>query len=253
MLVCTMSEEAIERAWGLLSDERYEEVIETLQDVGDRDALFLTALALYELGERSEALARCTDALSGGDWAAPYQLRALVCLSSAELEQALEASRHAVEIEPDSADAHHTVGLVLSQLGRLTEADASFLRASELDPDVYFVPRRLAAAAFDAAVEEALSLLPREFRDYLENVEIAVENVPNRELILDGSDYDDLGLYHGATIQTEETGLPDRILLFQRNLENISPDRETLIQEIGETLFHEVGHHMGLEEEDLEP
>ena len=75
--------------------------------------------------------------------------------------------------------------------------------------------------------------------------------MPTEELIQSGSAFDDLGLYMGASIQSDDWDLPDRILLFQRNLENISPDRETLIQEIHDTVLHEVGHHMGLEEDEL--
>jgi predicted Zn-dependent protease with MMP-like domain len=247
-----MSDDKLEEAWDLLADERYEEVLETLEDVDDPEASFLRATALYELGELSDALEHCAEALTEEEWAEPYRLRAAILMSSAEPEEALEASRRAVELEPESADAHHTLGLVFTQLGRIAEADASFSRASELAPDEYFVPFRLQDDAFDDAIEEALSNLPSEFREQLENVEIAIEDIPSRDLIQDGSDYGDLGLYYGSTIQAEEAGLPDRILLFQRNLENISPDRETLIAEIGETLLHEVGHHMGLEEEDLE-
>lgn len=247
-----MSEEALDKAWDLLVEERYEDVLEAVHEVDDPEASLLRAMALYELGELEDALQHCAEALSEEDWAEPHRLRAVVLLSAAEPEKALEASRQAVDLEPESADAHHTLGLVFTQLGRLSEADASFVRASELEPEEYFVPHRFDADSFDNAVEEALSTLPSQFRDYLENVEIAVEDVPGPDLILEGSDYGDLGLYYGTTIQTEQGGLPDRILLFQRNLENIAPDRKTLIREIGETLFHEVGHHMGLDEEDLE-
>ena len=39
------------------------------------------------------------------------------------------------------------------------------------------------------------------------------------------------------------------IFLFQRNLENISQDRESLIEEIRDTVYHEIAHHMGMDED----
>ena len=149
------------------------------------------------------------------------------------------------------ADGHYILGVVWTQRGEVERADRSFQRASELAPDDFETPFRLAPEAFDRAVEEALGLLPEEFAKYLENVEVGVEEVPTQELLQSGSSFDDLGLYIGASIQWGDSDFPDRILLFQRNLENISPDRETLVEEIRDTVLHEVGHHMGLEEDEL--
>jgi predicted Zn-dependent protease with MMP-like domain len=84
-------------------------------------------------------------------------------------------------------------------------------------------------------------------------VEVAVEELPGRKLLREGGiEHDILGLYQGATIQSGDWGFPDRITLFQRNLENISPDRETLVKEIRGTELHEVGHHLGMDEDHLE-
>ena len=45
--------------------------------------------------------------------------------------------------------------------------------------------------------------------------------------------------------------LPPRILLFQRNLERQSRDLEDLRSEIAVTLYHELGHYLGLDEGEL--
>ena len=55
----------------------------------------------------------------------------------------------------------------------------------------------------------------------------------------------------GATAGADDWDFPDRVILFQRNLENISPDPETLSAEIRDTLLHEVGHHFGMDEDTL--
>ena len=47
------------------------------------------------------------------------------------------------------------------------------------------------------------------------------------------------------------THLPSSIVLFQRNLERFARSRAELIEEIGVTLVHEVGHFLGLDEDEL--
>ena len=44
----------------------------------------------------------------------------------------------------------------------------------------------------------------------------------------------------------------DRIILFKKNLEKVCQDEEELIDQIQVTVRHEVGHYLGLDEDDLE-
>ena len=44
----------------------------------------------------------------------------------------------------------------------------------------------------------------------------------------------------------------DRVILFKKNLERVSRDRDELIEQIQITVRHEIGHHLGLSEEDME-
>lgn len=149
------------------------------------------------------------------------------------------------------AVVHEVRALALTRLGRVEDADGAFAKAAELEPEEYFHPFRLERVAFEDAVEQTLSRLPAKFHEYLENVEVGVEDVPSSELIAEGLEFDLLGVYIGATAESDDWGFPDRVVLFQRNLENISPDRETLLAEIRDTLLHEVGHHFGMDEETL--
>ena len=84
-----------------------------------------------------------------------------------------------------------------------------------------------------------------------ENVEVGVEDTLSPELIAKGLEFDLLGVYIGQTAGSDDWDFPDRVVLFQRNIENISPDRETLLAEIRDTLLHEVGHHFGMDEDTL--
>ncbi len=174
-------------------------------------------------------------------------------LDRAKFGDAQRLAEQVLRRSSDSADCHYALGLVLTQLDRIPEADRAFARAAELCPEDYFLPYRLQREEFERLVEEVLASLPTEFGRHLENVEVAVEEVPSRKLLREGGiEHDILGLYQGATIQSGDWDFPDRITLFQRNLENISPDRETLVKEIRGTVLHEVGHHLGMDEDHLE-
>ena len=64
-----------------------------------------------------------------------------------------------------------------------------------------------------------------------------------------------LGVFVGTPLTArgyDHADLPPRILIFQHNLENICRSRRELIREIGITLRHEVGHLLGMEEEEIE-
>jgi predicted Zn-dependent protease with MMP-like domain/Flp pilus assembly protein TadD len=239
----------LEKARVLYDDARFEDVLETLRDEESVEALYLAASALYELGEHEEAGDVCARALALEELPELRHLEALVELSRAKPDKALAAANRSIELDPESAAGLHARGLSLTQLGRIEEADAAFARAAELDPESYFLPFRLSAEDFDEVVDEALAELPEEFESHLENVELAVEDVPAPTLVKEGLEFDLLGLYQGGTIQSVGWDFPDRVLLFQRNLENISADRESLIEEIRDTVYHEIAHHMGMDEE----
>ena len=182
----------------------------------------------------------------------------LAVFDAGRLDEALKLTDESLERDGGDADLHAARAMVLTALGRVEEADHSFGRAAELDPERHFRPHRLDAAEFDRAVEDVLASLPPEFAEYLQNVEVGVEDSPSQELLADEGGEDDgglepdlLGVYIGQTVDAEEGSFPDRVVLFQRNLENISPDRETLLEEIRDTLLHEVGHHFGMDEDTL--
>jgi predicted Zn-dependent protease with MMP-like domain len=65
-----------------------------------------------------------------------------------------------------------------------------------------------------------------------------------------------LGLYVGrprTQRSVEDSGaLPDVIYLFQRNIESICHSEEELIAQVRKTVLHEIGHHFGMSEEDLD-
>jgi predicted Zn-dependent protease with MMP-like domain len=85
-----------------------------------------------------------------------------------------------------------------------------------------------------------------------------IDPMPSAELVGApglGHPPDLLGLFTGAPIAERGlvTGeLPATIFLFQRNLERVSRNRDELLDEIRTTLYHELGHALGFDEEGVD-
>jgi predicted Zn-dependent protease with MMP-like domain len=94
---------------------------------------------------------------------------------------------------------------------------------------------------FEAAAQEAVESIPDEFRPYLENTVFIIEESSPEDL---------MGLYEGATALAG-LGMPERITLYKRSHERAAESIEELVDEVRKTILHEVGHHFGMEEEDL--
>ena len=117
---------------------------------------------------------------------------------------------------------------------------------------------RLSKRKFIDLVEEALSDIPAQLVQYLRDVTVDVESAPDPRTCRD-PDVDDpqslLGLYRGMPLTSrsveQDRHLPDRITIYKRNIERTCLTRAEIIREIRRTVFHEVGHHFGLDEDDL--
>jgi predicted Zn-dependent protease with MMP-like domain len=117
---------------------------------------------------------------------------------------------------------------------------------------------RLTEDQFGNLVERAIEDLPEEFQKYLRDVVIEVEDLPDRRTVRmmgRGSLRGLLGLYHGTPLthrSVEHSGrLPDRIVLYKENIEDYCGSPEEIIEQVRKTVLHEVGHHFGLEEDEL--
>lgn len=105
---------------------------------------------------------------------------------------------------------------------------------------------------FELVVKKALNGLPNEIASRLENIEITVEERPQgssaKKMLL-------LGLYQG--IPLDKRGhyyagvLPDKITLYQKNIEAVCSSEDEMIMQIQKTLLHELGHYFGLSEKRL--
>ena len=121
------------------------------------------------------------------------------------------------------------------------------------------MPHHVSKSRFGELVEEALSRLPARFAEFLEEVpvEIRSRSTPAmRRQAGMGPDGLLLGLYHGRPLterSVEDSGrLPDVIYVFQEDVEQACDSEEELIGQVRITVLHEIGHHFGLSEQDLD-
>lgn len=171
----------------------------------------------------------------------------------------LAAARTALEkllAQEESTATLDKLALLDDLEGRHAEADARLARARELD-ETFALPTRIAEDEFVGVVRDAIEKLPEQFQIPLETTEVIVEPMP-ADWMIDHNDPaetppDILGLFVGTSeiegTETHDAALPRRIFLFQRNLERDAKDRDQLVEEIRKTLFHEIGHMLGFDEE----
>jgi predicted Zn-dependent protease with MMP-like domain len=115
-------------------------------------------------------------------------------------------------------------------------------------------------ADIEALATEAYARLPERFRKLCEGLVIRVEDFPAAEVVesmrLD-SDFDLLGLFHGVGLpfqsETMPEFMPNMIWLYRRPILDYWAEHEDTLGEIvTHVLVHEIGHHFGLSDEDME-
>ena len=115
-------------------------------------------------------------------------------------------------------------------------------------------------ADLEALARRALASLPRRFKRHLGPVVIRVEEFPDaataRAMQLD-SPFDLLGLYRGVALPHKSVSDPlphmDAIYLYRRPILDYWCDSgEDLFEVVRHVVIHEVGHHFGFSDEDME-
>jgi predicted Zn-dependent protease with MMP-like domain len=114
-------------------------------------------------------------------------------------------------------------------------------------------------ARFERLVEEGLRLIPKRFRDAMQNVAVVVEDEPSDEILDEMEIHEEdtlFGLYQGTPLPergwAHGNNLPDRISIYQFPIEDACETDDDIRDCVAETVIHEFGHHFGMSEAEIE-
>ncbi|MFZ5559514.1 MAG: metallopeptidase family protein [Patescibacteria group bacterium] len=108
---------------------------------------------------------------------------------------------------------------------------------------------------FEKLVWQGIEAIPKRFLEKLDNVDIVIEEEPTEEQKKKtklGPNAKLFGLYEGIP-QTKRrfySGvLPDKITIFKKTFEEVCSSEEEIKKRVGQTVWHEIAHHFGMDEE----
>jgi predicted Zn-dependent protease with MMP-like domain len=140
-------------------------------------------------------------------------------------------------------------------------ADRDLHRAHRLDPQTFPKMVHVDDATVEAIVDEAVRAMHPSIREYLKQVALVLDEVPDEEILRQWDPPmppgEIVGYFSGYSL-VERSGdnpwsaLPSSIVLFRRNLGRLASDPDRVVEELRVTVLHEVGHFLGLDEQDLE-
>ena len=118
---------------------------------------------------------------------------------------------------------------------------------------------RMTRRDFQRVVQQALEELPAVFQDAIHNLDVQVRWAPTpeeRRRARLRAGHDLYGLYLGVPITRRSHGysmvLPDTILIYQRAHERNAATESQMVEQARQTLLHEIGHYMGIDEDRLQ-
>ena len=234
-----------------------------LERAADDDPVlrFLAGRALVELERPADAAVELTRAVALDPDDAEFRTDLAESLYAiCRFDDGRVHAQRAVALDDGFADAHYVLALLLERRGELVAAERHFERAARLDAERFPSPCRVDGDEFGRQLERARARLPEEFRRHLETVGLLVEDLPSEALLHEETpplNPELLGLFAGVAIDGHSYvggggELPPRIYLFKRTLERHVRRPEELSDQIRITLYHELGHYLGLDEDDLE-
>lgn len=223
------------------------------------DLRLLDAQLCLEEGEPALALETLRGAERAADPAEFFAVRAAAGYDVVKFEDAQRDAEQALGIRPEYGYAWDLLSRVFDHLGDAEKSREAAEHAHDLDHEAFPLPLEVSDEEFDALVEKSLAELPPPIAKKLEELPVVVQALPSREMLTaDDPPFtpDLLGLFAGRHIfarsSTEAPDAPGAIFLFRRNLLRACTDREELAREVRITVQHEVGHLMGLDEDELD-
>lgn len=111
---------------------------------------------------------------------------------------------------------------------------------------------------FEQLVQDAWDALPENIRTQLRNVEVVVEDYPDREVMRRAhvrSRNGVLGFYHGVPLTQRGVGYmlvtPDKISIYRLPILQQVRTEEEARELAGRVLRHEIAHHFGISDDRL--
>lgn len=258
-------DELLEEAEAALDEGDLQRAIDLLEphvDVVDAhpEVRAMYGLALFYAGEYDDAFDLLLEAVDHDPDDAECRGAVGVChFFRLEHVTAEKELRRAILTEEDWAEAHYWLGRVLEFQGRYPQAMVSFQKAQSLDKEHYQAPRRIREEDLDAVMQDAIAGLPPQIKSVVDDIAVLVEEYPTEEMLRETDpplSPDILGIFTG-TPKVEQSvvhsgTLPSTIHIFRRNIEHFVGEREEMVDELRITLLHEIGHSLGMDEEELE-
>jgi len=117
----------------------------------------------------------------------------------------------------------------------------------------------ISAEAFAQLVQQAIADLPPPYAKLMESIAVIVEEEPPQDVLDDlelNSEDDLLGLYQGQSLAADSFFRsggehPPRISIYRGPILRLCESPEEVVQEVYDTVVHELGHHVGLDDDEM--
>ncbi|MDP7033963.1 MAG: hypothetical protein QF752_05675 [Planctomycetota bacterium] len=145
---------------------------------------------------------------------------------------------------PDQAEGLFLKGLLLERHGEIRAADLMFQKAHRANPQVFGLPFRVGPERFEEIVDEALAVLPREFRRLMDGLSVQISSVvPEAMIGVQGEGLDPGCL---ATIDPD-LGAGGTLHLFRVNIEHAFDSVESSVEIVRSLVMEEWADYLNLE------
>lgn len=119
--------------------------------------------------------------------------------------------------------------------------------------------RDISPEAFAQLVRQAIADLPPVYASLMESIAVVVEEEPSRDVLEDlelDSEDDLLGLYQGQSLLEDSFFAsggtePAKISIYRGPILRQCESPEEVVQEVYDTVVHELGHHVGLDDDEM--
>ncbi|MBH0208228.1 MAG: hypothetical protein A4C66_12445 [Nitrospira sp. HN-bin3] len=117
----------------------------------------------------------------------------------------------------------------------------------------------ISSDAFAELVQRAIADLPSSYAKLMESIAVVVEEEPPKEVLedleLEGED-ELLGLYQGQSLADDSFfrpggEAPPQISIYRGPILRLCETPEEVVQEVYDTVVHELGHHVGLDDDEM--